>query len=277
MKGITAFLSGAMFTGLALLTSGQVFANSDLRTQLIKFSNADYSGEYTFRHCKAITKKPFDMDAPKRKVLIIGDSQACDFYNGIVETGKLNSYQVSMRYIPFRCQPAFDQSVIAPKDRPFCAQEERADSLKLAKEQIEQADIVIFAARWKPKAAQVLPYTLKHLQLRADQRVIVLGNKNFGKITIRKYLHLPPEKLPEQVNDVPRHIRDVNTILEEKLAGTRARFIDQQKVLCDGSDEQCQVFTNNRKLISYDGWHLTEPGARYAGAVLFKETMLGEL
>lgn len=277
MKGITAFLSGVALSGVALLTAGQVVANSDLRTQLIKFSNTDYSGEYTFRHCKAITKKPFDLEAPKRKVLIIGDSQACDFYNGVVETGKLNHYQVSMRYIPFRCQPVFGQQTIAAKDRPFCAQEARADSLKQAKEQIEQADIVIFAARWKPEAAQALPYTLKHMKLRADQRVIVLGNKNFGKIVIRKYLHLSPDKLPKQINDVPRHIRDVNAILREKLVGTQARFIDQQKVLCGGSDEKCQVFTNNQQLISYDGWHLTEPGARYAGAVLFKETMLGEL
>lgn len=51
----------------------------------------------------------------------------------------------------------------------------------------------------------------------------------------------------------------------------------KQKVLCDGSDKHCEVFTNNHELISYDGWHLTEPGARYAGTLLFRKTVLREL
>ena len=51
----------------------------------------------------------------------------------------------------------------------------RVDNLRLAAEQIKNADMVIFAARWK------------------------------------------------------------------------------QKVLCDGSDKHCEVFTNNHELISYDG------------------------
>ena len=277
MNGFRARVSGVVLTGLVLLTSGEVSGAGGLRQELIKYSNPNYSGEYTFRHCKAITKQPFDLKATKRKVLIIGDSQACDFYNGVVETGSLNKYQVSLRYIPYSCQPTFDHNVIAPKDRPFCAQEARVDNLRLAAEQIKNADVVIFAARWKQKAARALPHTLKYLKLRPNQRVIVLGNKNFGKINIRKYLSMSPEKLLEQNNDVPRHIRKVNAILKQGLAGTRARFINQQKTLCNGSDEHCQVFTNNRKLISYDGWHLTEPGARYAGTLLFRKTMLKEL
>jgi hypothetical protein len=278
MNGFRARVSGAVLTSIVLLTSGMVAANAaGLRQQLIKYSNTDYSGEYTFRHCKAITKQPFDLKASKRKVLIIGDSQACDFYNGAVETGNLKNYQVSLRYIPYSCQPTFDHNVIAPKDRPLCAQEARVDNLRLAAEQIKNADVVIFAARWKQKAARALPHTLKYLKLRPNQRVIVLGNKNFGKISIRNYLRMSPDKLLELSNDVPRHIRRVNAILKEGLTGTRARFIDQQKVLCDGSDKHCEVFTNNHELISYDGWHLTEPGARYAGTLLFRETMLREL
>ena len=277
MNGFIVRVSGAVLTSIVLLTS-QGTANADgLRQELINYSNPNYSGEYTFRHCKAITKQPFDPKVKQRKVLIIGDSQACDFYNGVVETGSLHNYQVSLRYIPYSCQPTFDHNVIAPKDRSLCAQEARVDNLRLAADQIKNADIVIFAARWKQKAAQALPHTLKYLKLRANQRVIVLGNKNFGKISIRKYLRMSPAKLLEQNNDVPRHIRRVNATLKKGLVGTRARFIDQQKVLCNGSDKQCQVFTNNRKLISYDGWHLTEPGARYAGALLFRKTILREL
>jgi hypothetical protein len=210
----------------------------------------------------------------KRKVLIIGDSQACDFYNGVVETGRLKNYQVSMRYIPYQCQPTFDRNVIARKDRPLCAKEARVDNLRLAADQIKRADVVIFAARWKPKAALALPHTLKYLKFRLNQRVIVLGNKNFGKINIRKYLRTAPDKLVKQTNDVPRHVREVNAILQKGLKGTRVNFIDQQKVLCDGSDEHCHVFTSNRKLISYDGWHLTESGARFAGSLLFRKTLL---
>lgn len=274
MNGLTALVSGAMLSGVVLLASGDVVAAN---SELIKHSNTKYSGDYTFRHCKAITKQAFDQKSSKRKVLIIGDSQACDFYNGVVETGRLKNYQVSMRYIPYQCQPTFDRNVIAHKDRPLCAKEARVDNLRLAADQIKRADVVIFAARWKPKAAQALPHTLKYLKFRANQRVIVLGNKNFGKINIRKYLRMPPAKLPSQSNDVPRHIRTVNAILKKGLVGSRVGFIDQQKVLCDGSDQHCHVFTSNRKLISYDGWHLTESGARFAGSLLFRQTMLREL
>lgn len=278
MNGFRARISGAVLTSIVLLTSGMVAANAaGLRQQLIKYSSSDYSGEYTFRHCKAITKQPFDMKVSKRKVLIIGDSQACDFYNGAVETGNLKNFQVSLRYIPYSCQPTFDHNVIAPKDRSLCAQEARVDNLRLAADQIKNADVVIFAARWKLKAARALPHTLKYLKLRPNQRVIVLGNKNFGKISIRNYLRMSPEKLLELSNDVPRHIRSVNAILKQGLTGTRVSFIDQQKVLCDGSDKHCEVFTNDHDLISYDGWHLTEPGARYAGTLLFRKTMLKEL
>ena len=274
MNGLTALVSGALLSGVVLLTPSVVSAANN---ELIKHSNTKYSGDYTFRHCKAITKKPFDLKAQRRKVLIIGDSQACDFYNGVVETGRLKKYQVSMRYIPYQCQPTFDTNVIAPKDRPLCSKEARADSLRLAADQIKEADIVIFTARWKLKAARALPHTLKYLKFRANQRVFVLGNKNLGKINIRKYLRMSPDKLPKQTNDVPRHIRTVNAILQEGLKGTRVSYIDQQKVLCDGSDEHCQVFTSNRKLISYDGWHLTESGARFAGSLLFRKTKLGSL
>ena len=278
MNGFRARVSVAALTGIVLMTSGMGAANAaGLRQELIRYSSADYSGEYTFRHCKAITKQPFDMKASKRKVLIIGDSQACDFYNGAVETGNLKNFQVSMRYIPYSCQPTFDNNVIAPKDRPLCAQEARVDNLRLAADQIKDADIIIFAARWKPKAARALPHTLKYLKFRPNQRVVVLGNKNFGKISIRNYLRMPPAKLLKLSNDVPQHVRSVNTILKEGLSGTRVSYIDQQKVLCDGSDEHCDVFTNDRELISYDGWHLTEPGARYAGTLLFRKTMLRDL
>lgn len=263
---------------LAIFPVFSVHAATSLQQKLIKASDPKANGEYTFENCREVQKQPFDLENNKKKILIIGDSQACDFLNGIRENGYWQDYQIRMRYIPYRCQPVFGSAVeqlADPKDRAFCAEPERADSLAQAKDQVEKADIIIMASRWKPVTARMLPKTLNSMALKPNQKVIVLGSKFFGKITVRQYLRMSESKLGKLRNDVGDEAQSINEILAQVL-GKRAMFVNQQNLVCD-SPTSCPVFTADLNLISYDGRHLTQAGARHVGRVLFQKSALGQL
>lgn len=260
------------------LLSVSAQAASSTQQKLIRASDAKTSGEYTFEYCREVQKQPFDLKSSKKKILIIGDSQACDFLNGVRENGYWQDYQIRVRFIPYRCQMVFGSAVeqlVDPKDRAFCANENRADSLAQAREQVEQADVIIMAARWKPVTARMLPKTFNSMELKPSQKVIVIGSKFFGKISIRQYLRMPESKLEKLRNDVGDEAQNINKILASVL-GKRAVFVNQHDLVC-GKSDSCPLFTSDLSLISYDGRHLTKAGARYVGKILFQKSALGEL
>ncbi|MEE9303485.1 MAG: SGNH hydrolase domain-containing protein [Thiotrichaceae bacterium] len=262
-----------------LMTFSNAFAaNTMVRQNLIKASNTKSSNAYAFERCRALQAKPFDESSSKKKVIIIGDSQGCDFLNGALENGYLSNYQIRFRFIPYSCQRVPGENIgkyIAPKHRKFCLQSERADSLKKAKHQVHNADLVIFSALWKPEVARKLPQTFRYLGITKKQNVVVIGNKFFGNMSIRNYIHMQDNKLRSLRVDVGTTSLDINSILKKKL-NRRVMFVDPHKLVC-GNSTTCPVFTNNLRLISYDGRHLTKAGARYIGKILFKKSALGEM
>jgi len=271
-----AFLTASLVS----FTTTLYAADISVRKDLIKSADVNKSGKYTFAHCQSLTKKLFDPNSKKKKAIIIGDSMACDFLNGVLENNYLKNYQIQVRFIPYRCQPILEidsGKYIDRKDQIYCANTDRADSLKHAKEEILEADVVIFAARWKPETAKALPRTINHLGLNPRQKVIVLGSKNFGKITVRRYIHMSNNELRALENDIGDAPIEINTILHKGFNGmNKVAFVDPIKLIC-GTDQTCPVFTDGLKLISYDGRHLTKYGARYVGKKLFQHSVLGKI
>jgi hypothetical protein len=269
-------LSAALFT--LTVNASPAKSSASVQRNILADSNVGVNGKYTFSRCNSIRKKPFNNKSPKRKILLIGDSHGCDFLNAMLENNYLQNYQISMRYIPYQCQPVLHGKggkFVAAKDRALCANEARTDSLSQAKEQMSEANIIIFAARWKLSTARVLPFTIKHLRLKAHQKIIVIGSKNFGKITARRYMGMARDELLKLKNNVDPEVQKINAILRHRIKG-RMVFVDQTKLLC-GSSEKCPVFTDHLRLFSYDGWHFTKSGARYAGKVLYQKSILGRM
>lgn len=253
-------------------------ANPQLQTNLAKASNTVSSNAYAFNRCRKFQAKPFDKKSRKKKVIIIGDSQGCDFLNGALENGYLKNYQIQFRFVPFTCQRVPWEGVekyIEPRHRNFCLKSGRADSLEKAKEQVKQANMVIFAALWKTEVAKKLHQTFRYLGVNKNQQVVVVGNKFFGKMTINNYIHMPDRELKSLRNDVGTDSQDVNSILKKQVAN-RGLFVDTHRLIC-GDSSTCPVFTNNLRLISYDGRHLTRSGARYIGKIMFQRTGLGRI
>jgi hypothetical protein len=264
---------------IILLSSVAATADTSANNNLLVAADAKASGEYAFTQCRALQGKPFDASSTKKKALIVGDSYGCDFLNSVMENKYLQDYQIRLRFIPYSCQTVVGDNsdkFIDAKDREFCAKPERADSLERAKAQIQEADLVIFSARWKPEIAQELPQTIHQLGLKPQQKVVVVGSKFFGKITIRQYLRMSAEERKALKNSVDSsEAQKINASLAQHL-GKDVVFVDPHSLVC-GAEASCPVFTDDLNLISYDGRHLTKEGARYVGKMLFEHSALGQM
>ena len=270
-----------LFVGVAFFvfcTSFVSASNSPVHQSLSEATNIMSSNAYAFKKCRALQNKPFNNTLKKKKAIIIGDSQGCDFLNSALENGYLSQYQIQFHFIPYPCQTIpgeYISTYISPKHRQFCTESARIDDLKKIKAHVSEASLIIFASLWKPQVADKFPKIVEYLELTEQQRLIVLGNKFFGKLSIQDYFHMSVRELRSLRNEVGTKTMEINSILKKRVFGNII-FIDQQKLIC-GSSTKCPIFTNNLRLISYDGRHLTKAGARYIGRILFQRSALGHI
>lgn len=269
---IMKILLSLLMTSLLLGHVSGAMANTN-RDALLQAADTEAGGEYTRQRFVAVQKKPFDPADSRKKLLLIGDSHAQDFLNSMLENGYLANYQIRTRHIPTSCQIVLGEAAgefIQPKDAALCAD---SDNLTQAKAQIAEADVVILSSRWKEWAAKLLPDTIKQLELRPEQRLVVIGAKDFGRLSLRNYLGMSDEELLALRNKPDPVPAAINRLLRDTLGDEV--FVDPQRLLC--GDGMCRLFTDELKLISYDGGHLTPDGARYVGKLLFEGSVLGKL
>ncbi len=241
---------------------------------LLKASDKKANGEYMRARFLSLMKKPFDKNDHRKKALIIGDSYAQDFYNSIFEGHYLKDYQISTRYIPVRCQIFLGNEQVRSidsKDKTFC---DKADSLSKAKQQISEADLIVLGASWKEWSAKSLAQSIKNMGLSAQQKIVVIGKKSYGRVAINEYLRMQESQLKKLRNPVNTGQMEINQILKDSLP--KDIFVDQHEMVC-GKVKTCPLFTDKMELISFDGGHLTKEGAQYIGRILFENPILKNL
>lgn len=264
-----SFLSVAI--GATFLISANT-AQADIRADMMKAADNKASGEYVRSRFLKQVKKPFNLNNGSKKAIIVGDSHAQDFYNAVLESNALSGYQISTRYIPTVCQMYLGSNDVnrlrEPRHLNICA---KSDSLAQAKEQVSQADLVILTSNWKDWSAKRLPESIRNLELTPSQKLVVIGRKSYGKPNIRKYLRMPEAKLKGMRNNVDAKQQQINQIMRRSLSANV--FIDQQRLVCQ-NEQTCPVFTDNLRLITFDGGHFTPQGARHVGKILFSSSQL---
>lgn len=248
---------------------------SELRAHLLKVADMTESGKYVRHRFLSHVEKPFDTKDARKKMLVIGDSHAQDFYNALVENGLDKRYQIRTRRIPAICGVYLGTEnitpLIEPKHVPNC---KKSDTLANALPQIKQSDVVIIAANWKLWSAQRLKTTVQNLSMLPSQRLFVVGRKNFGNFNLRQFLRMPAAKLKTIRNPVHGAQQEINRVMKATLPANV--FVDIQQLICRSEDD-CPLFTSEPRLISYDGGHLTPQGARYIGSIVLKHPPLNQL
>lgn len=221
---------------------------------------------------RAFSNKAFKAN---KKIVLIGDSYARDFYNMMIEGKHLTNYETRAYFILNICQIYLGsedrRKFITPKYRQTCT---NAYDIKYALPLIHEANIIILASRWHQWSAQRLPMTLKLLNQTKDQQIFIIGVKHFGSINLMRYVGKSTAYRLQQFQRP--HIADIkiNDLLE-KTIGT-AIFVNVQKMICTGHNQTCPLFTREGKLISYDGAHLTKYGAIFVGNIIFKNRPLNK-
>lgn len=269
-------LVGLLFL-VTIATSGTLFTAqaSDARIDILQAADKPKSGEYVRQRFLNQVKRPFLPNDKRKKMLVIGDSHAQDFYNALLENNLNQRYQIRTRRIPAICGLYLGSEnisrLIEKKHVPNC---QKSDTLAAAMPQIKQADVVILAANWKLWSAQRLPTTIQNLQIKAPQKLLIVGRKNFGKLNLRKYLRLSDNELRQLRNPVYGLQREIDQTMKQTLP--EGMFVNIQALICK-SENDCPLFTPQPRLISFDGGHLTLQGARYVGRVLLQNPPLNQL
>ncbi|CAF4564929.1 unnamed protein product [Rotaria sp. Silwood1] len=228
--------------------------NDSYLSDLIK--NGNY--QYVQRAFKALReeKNTFSnrTSTTNKRLMLIGDSFAHDFYNIINEGKHLVNYDILVHFVDVHCQIYLGsedrQQFIEAEYRQTCANDY---DIKYALPHIHQADVIILSSYWRKWAAERLPMTLKLLNLTKQQQIFVIGLKNFGTINPRLYVNKSTQYRFKQYQYPNIDVIEIN------------RY-----------NQTCPLFTRDGKLITYDGMDLTKFGAIYVGNIIFNRKPLNK-
>ena len=251
--------------GIAGLQTGGFINRFSEADRHLAVTNARANSNYAEVRFKSLELTVFDRNDRRLKVVLIGDSYAKDLANAVCESELNNYLQLSTFFISSTQGNLYLEEdlskFIAPENLAAYSRDERFDHKEL-RLRMKESDLIWLASNWKGWQAKLVPKSLKNLENDFGEKVFIFGKKNFGEINLRKLLSMSVSERQEYVNPIsPRHV-EINALMKETLPDRK--FIDISFLLC-GNKSECKLFTDDGRLISWDGGHLTKEGSRFLG------------
>ncbi|UJR11044.1 hypothetical protein I4U23_015228 [Adineta vaga] len=213
-----------------------------------------------------------------RRLLIVGDSFGMDLLTMIVETNSLSNYEIRCHFVSPACQiyvgPEDRLNLVYQNTKHMCIND---NDVRFGLSLIRQANVIILAAYWEEWSIERLPKTLELLNITQNQKLFVLGSKNFGvPINVTFYKNKSYEFRVNQYQQPCTYALKRNDLLKKTL--DKSIFIDVINMTCSFFNHTCPLFTPEGKLISLDGLHTTQHyGARYLGKIILNRVPLNQL
>lgn len=233
-------------------------------------------GRYVSRRFNALALKAFDPADSRRRVLIIGDSFAQDLVNAVAESPLNAKIQMSTRHIGHLCGNLFlpratFELQIRPDAVRSCDGKGIFEDARL-RQLMQSADEVWFASRWQLWQAPLVQKSLVELKAATGKSALVFGRKDFGQVNIKALLRLAADQRRLLKGDVTPEVLQVNAQLRSVVAADA--FVDVQSLLCGPDEKLCAQVDRELGLVSHDGGHLTEAGAKLLGRQLAERALV---
>lgn len=204
------------------------------------------------------------------KLLVIGDSFAEDFVNCLKQSNAMANVQLSTFRIPAVCGNLMInsdiKSFVPQKSIPICCNVGWYTSQAL-QNLIGESEIVLLASAWKEWQMPYLQESLDNIKAIAGGEVLLLGRKDFGRIEVNALLEMPLTQRLETLNPLFDETISINRQMRTRVP--QENFIDFQSIIGE-TDRLIPIFTPDGVLVSYDGQHLTNEGARNIGRKLLQ-------
>jgi peptidoglycan/LPS O-acetylase OafA/YrhL len=204
----------------------------------------------------------------RKKVLIIGDSYAQDLVNAVQESDLSAHLQLSTYLVRAHCGNLFVEKDFTQNlrevDRPGCLAEGWYKNTKL-QELMREADAIWLASSWDHWQVELLSESIQNIRTICDGEIVVFGRKHFGTFHMKDLLRVSPSNRRDITYAVGKESMRVNLFMKKSFPENV--FVNVTELLCE-EESACALFTKERKLISYDGRHLTKDGAKLLGQKL---------
>lgn len=206
-------------------------------------------------------------ESPGTRVLVIGDSHAKDMFNALFISADQQAEKFSFRHLNYSpgCVTSFSAS---GTERSEC------DLSAVSPLLYEQADWILFSARWSASEAQQVGQFIDYYQ-RHGKRVIITSRTveypNAPVLMHRLYwdnqMTLPSA---EQIRKAfwenrSTEVEHINLQLRAVTEGHHGVFLDKWEYACDIGREECHALDEGGLPLHYDYGHYTTEGVRFFG------------
>ncbi|MGJ8682401.1 acyltransferase family protein [Paraglaciecola sp.] len=288
-KPIYLFISLLLFSGVIYDKTNLIYnLPGDIYKGMIVNKDTDDNGEYTWSAHEILARK-HNFLSHKKKVLIIGDSQAGDLTNMLIANDVDSYVDLISRMIPSQCGSFYlsDKKLlnmiensphkISDSDFNVCIK-----SFNRIKHDVvvKQADSIVLSMNWLdahiPSILESIA-SIKHIN--PDAELYLIGGKLFNKSVPAMLYDAYVEG--GSVNDYAfAQISDnqyINYAYQNKVFKNNSlklnfNYVNMTNILC--KEQQCSVVNPANEPYYYDIGHLTRNGAKYIGGLTeFKEAL----
>ena len=230
-------------------------------------------------------KKNFTNDG-RKKILIIGDSYAKDFLEGLVVVfgEEINKFDIVKREISRRCKNVLADTkdlndYINPLDTFCFGSIERVDVFKLS-QLAKEADLVVVRSYWDVLPTLQMPRTYDYLDTLNSGKIVFIGSTFFGinnpfksllslkSITPNMMISGYKEVIPYSYKNDGYTSFDLITMANELMKDRN--YFDVMGVFC--ANEVCRITDENNYPLTPDLAHLTTDGERLMIKALFSNS-----
>ena len=209
-------------------------------------------------------------------ILVVGDSFAADIRNALTETRYL--HKINVDFIAARCgglyisRESFKKLLSGGAQYACDIGDYFFENLPPDfNERMIKSDLILLASYWQNWNYGAVPISVRALEQRFGSKILVLGSKNFGTFDLKRLLE-ESNTTSFWVSLAPNHV-EINDALSDLLQDA---FFDLSYAICE-SRTTCRLFDSSGNLLSHDGGHLTEDGARFVGEKLILNGVLSRV